>query len=448
MISENFQTAWTGGSRAWIDLHVNHLYDDEANNRSRVNMFFRLYKNGSQTAQSGNTSTWSITSNVGTWSGSFTYNLATMGEYQEFFNLEFWVDHLTDGSKTVTVTEAKITPDSPLTTAAVGLSVGLTDFVRLPSAPAAPTLSRSSDGSTVTVTSAVASSVMTVTDYHYQWSVDNTNWNGPNAMGTSRVASFTGTPTQPYYFRTRAFSSEGWGAYSASSVIAGVPSAPASISATRSGQSVTVTGSAGYDGGSAITAAYVQLSTDGVNWSNTQTLTSWSYTYTNLNLGTQYFFRVWAVNAIGSSSATSSAGLSIPNVPASPTSITATRTARNVTVTVGNADGQGATVTGYLVQYSTNGGTSWSTAQAMTSQAYTYTGLTAAQTYLFRAYATNEMGVGATVTSTALFVPAGGKRWDGSTWVSTTIAKRWDGTNWVDLTIAKRWDGTNWVDLS
>jgi hypothetical protein len=235
-------------------------------------------------------------------------------------------------------------------------TVTSTNFVRLPTAPpTAPTLSRTTDGITVTVTSATATSPVTISDYEYRSSTDGSTWGSAVSMGTDRVATFTGTSTQIYYFQTRAVSSEGSGPWSTTATSAGLPSAP--------------------------------------------------------------------------------------------TSITATRTARNVTVTVGaSASNGGSTITGYFVQYSTDG-TTWSTAQATTGGSYTFTNLTAGLTYTFRAYATNAVGNSAFV-SAALFVPAGGKRYDGTSWASTATAKRYDGTSWVDLTTAKRYDGTAWVDLS
>jgi hypothetical protein len=177
-------------------------------------------------------------------------------------------------------------------------------------------------------------------------------------MGTGRVATFgTAATTQPYYFQTAAANSEGFGSWSASSFSAGVPSAPSSISTTR--------------------------------------------------------------------------------------------TARDVLVAIGSSSSNGGTpVTAYYVQYSTNSGSTWSTAQLVTGGSYTYTGLTAGLTYRFRSYSTNATGSSAFATSSDLFVPAGGKKWDGSVWASTTTAKRWDGSAWADLVTAKRWNGSAWVDLS
>jgi hypothetical protein len=79
---------------------------------------------------------------------------------------------------------------------------------------------------------------------------------------------------------------------------------------------------------------------------------------------------------------------------------------------------------------------------------YTYTNLTPALTYLFRVFATNSIGSSDFTESSGVFVPAGGKRWDGSAWTAAAVGRRWDGSAWVDLTVAKRWDGSSWGDLS
>jgi hypothetical protein len=97
---------------------------------------------------------------------------------------------------------------------------------------------------------------------------------------------------------------------------------------------------------------------------------------------------------------------------------------------------------------SADDGVTWGTAQAMTSQALTLTGLTGGATYKFKIYSSNEMGASGLTTSSSVFIPSGGRRWNGSAFIPTSIAKRWTGTAWVDLTIAKRWNGSSWVDLT
>lgn len=136
--------------------------------------------------------------------------------------------------------------------------------------------------------------------------------------------------------------------------------------------------------------------------------------------------------------------------PLAPASCTVAVSGRNATVTSGNADVTNRpAIIRYEVEATTNDGVTWSgTVNTMTSQQYTYSNLDGGKTYKFRTRAVNSEGNGAWTESTSTFIPAGGRRWNGSTWEPTTIAKRWNGSAWVDLTIAKRWNGSAWVDLS
>lgn len=140
-------------------------------------------------------------------------------------------------------------------------------------------------------------------------------------------------------------------------------------------------------------------------------------------------------------------------VATAPASITVARTGRNVLVTAtASASNGGNAISSYRAEFrsSSDGVTfgAFGNTQTLSSFQYTYTNLTPALFYEFRVFAVNEAGSSAATVSSALFVPAGGKRWDGSAWVATSLAKRWDGSEWVDIQTAKRWDGSAWVDLS
>ena len=52
----------------------------------------------------------------------------------------------------------------------------------LPAAPAAPTLTRTTDGASITITSAVPSSTVTITDYNYRYSTDDATWSSAQAL--------------------------------------------------------------------------------------------------------------------------------------------------------------------------------------------------------------------------------------------------------------------------
>lgn len=134
--------------------------------------------------------------------------------------------------------------------------------------------------------------------------------------------------------------------------------------------------------------------------------------------------------------------------PGTPPSLTATvNSNKTITVNVGSVSSPAGTPT-YYVAYTQNGG-AYTGQQGSTGTTFTFSGLTPGQNYGFRAFATNSDGTsGFVYTSSTVFLPSGGKRWDGTNWVPVQMFKRWDGSNWVDISMAKRWNGTAWVDLT
>lgn len=348
--------AFSGRSDHDLELVLTETSYDAATNTSLVNAKLQINPpSDSASFRLSTDSTYSLTFDGTTYTGSFSYDFRTNRATKVLRSINKTITHDPDGTKSVSA-NGSANCLTPLGSASISSkTLTLTDLVQLPLAPAAPTLSRTTDGTSVTVTSAVASSPVEVTDYNYRHSFDGSTWSTDLAMGIDREEVFAATSTQAYYFQTRAYSSEGWGAYSSSSFIAGVPSAPGSISAIRTGRDVHVT-----------------------------------------------------------------AGSSLSN--------------------------GGATITAYMVQ--SNDGSGWSSAVAMVSQNYTYTNLDPAETYTFRVYAVNSTGNSAPTVSGEVFIPAGGKRWDGSAFVATSTVRRWDGSAWADVLTAKRWDGSAWIDLS
>jgi hypothetical protein len=189
---------------------------------------------------------------------------------------------------------------------------------------------------------------------------------------------------------------------------------------------------------------------------------SWSYprTYTHNTNGERgavdvsVSFRVDGTTLHQSSaSAGQQPALNYDRKPAAPTSVTSVLNAdKSITVTSNAVSSPAGTAT-YYISYSTNSGSTWSAYETIASNARTKTyalgTLTLGLNYRFRMYASNSDGSSAAFTQTTdLFLPAGGKRYNGSSWESTLTAKRYDGSAWQTLTTAKRFDGSNWVNLS
>ena len=139
--------------------------------------------------------------------------------------------------------------------------------------------------------------------------------------------------------------------------------------------------------------------------------------------------------------------------PAAPSTVTPVLNAdKSISVTSNAVSSPAGTAT-YYVAYSSNGGSTWSSDITISGNARTYTfsagSLTYGLTYKFRMKASNSDGTSAYTTTTVdTFLPAGGKRFDGSAWNATGTAQRFNGTTWVTLATAKRFNGTSWIDLS
>jgi hypothetical protein len=110
-----------------------------------------------------------------------------------------------------------------------------------------------------------------------------------------------------------------------------------------------------------------------------------------------------------------------------------------VTVTGGDP------ITSYGIQYSNDGGTTWSAATLADSNLQaTFSNLTTGTTYVFRGYATNDIGNGAYVTSTGVFISGYGKRYaqaavtaashDGTSVTYTATGHGFSATDLVDVT--------------
>lgn len=267
-------------------------------------------------------------------------------------------------------------------------------------------------------------------------------WVGHDANGYLGSVGFSGSA-----------STGGWGSASCSNSVGGfqnydrTPGAPTFTTLSRTANTVSVAVSSVSSPASAATY-YIQRSENGGGWGDTRT--GQSATFSSLTLGTSQQFRTYATNSDGTGGITYSSTVSIPTVPSSPASVNVVSVAgTDIGVTVGASGSTGGDpITGYSVQWSTNG-TTWSTPISVSPGVqYVYSGLTPGLFYTFRAYSTNSVGNSATATSSPFLLTAGGKRWNGTDFVVNTVAKRWTGSAWVTLTTVKRWNGTAWVDVS
>ena len=161
------------------------------------------------------------------------------------------------------------------------------------------------------------------------------------------------------------------------------------------------------DGGSAITGYRIEVSPNGTSsWTdrvaNTGTTTT-SYSHTGLSAGTTRHYRVSAINSVGTGAASSTDNATTDDaattVPGAPTSLTATasgRTRIDLSWTA-PADNGGSAITGYRIEVSPNGTSSWTdrVANTGTTTTYSHTGLSAGTTRHYRVSAINSVGTGA-----------------------------------------------------
>lgn len=187
------------------------------------------------------------------------------------------------------------------------------------------------------------------------------------------------------------------------------PGAPTSVMATPGKKSVQLSWTApSWTGGTAISSYVVESSTDGVTWTREGVTTSSSYEVTGLRAGTATQFRVSAVNATGTGAASSTTTATPYSTPGAPEVAGVTAGSRRLTVTFAAPTNDGGNaVTGY--EYSTDGGTTWHSAQVSpTETSFVIDGLGNGTAYQVRLRAVNQGGSGSAspaVAATPTAVP-------------------------------------------
>jgi alpha-tubulin suppressor-like RCC1 family protein len=228
-----------------------------------------------------------------------------------------------------------------------------------------------------------------ITDFRIEYSTDNINWtvfdDGVSPYITTTLTGLnTGTA---YWVRVRAISGVSVGtALTKSGVTSAVVptiSLPA-LSVTRS--SVSASWSSPNTGGMAITAYEVQLSSDGSNWHTTASQSQTTTTFENLIPGSTYFVRVRAQNDVGFS-----AYSQIVSATTTPLDfpINLRQQARgngSITLAWEPPDGNPELITDYVVEYSSDSGSTWTSVNdgVSTETTAVILGLNSGVSYAFR----------------------------------------------------------------
>jgi fibronectin type 3 domain-containing protein len=334
-----------------------------------------------------------------------------------------------------------------------------------PAAPSAPSVVVGNGQATVSW-AAPANGGSSITSYSVDYSANGgTSWTNFASNIATTSATVTGlTNGTNYVFRVSATNSVGTSSSSTSSTSVTpnpVPNQPTGLTVTGNGSNaVTLTWTAPSGNGSAVSDYIIDRSTNG--WATYSTYvdgvsTATTFNTTGLTPGVSYSFRVSAVNGIGTSSPSTTSvefvSASVPSAIASAPTLVASPGV--VTLTWTPPSNGGSALTTAEVQYSTNGGSTWTnyTSSIDTSGTAALTGLTGGQAYVFRVRTSNFFGTtawsstSASVTAqpaaapgtvTNLVVAAGGSAGTASlTWTAPNA----NGSAITDYTIEYSSDG-------
>lgn len=238
----------------------------------------------------------------------------------------------------------------------------------------------------------------------------------PNFPSTSSFTITGLTNGTSYDFRVSAVTSYGNGAWATATSVtpSTVPGAPASVTATRGDTQVLLAWTApASNGGSAITDYEYEVSTDGGSTYATPVAVgsaATSVTVSGLTNGTAYVFRVKAKNTNGLSVTGTLSNSATPvALPGTPTGLSATHGNGQVSLSWTPGGSVGTSLTGHLIEVSTDGGSNWTTAIADTgspSGSATVTGLTNGTSYVLRVAGISSAGTGLPLTLGSAVTPS------------------------------------------
>lgn len=247
-----------------------------------------------------------------------------------------------------------------------------------------------------------------VTDYVIEFVAGSSEVWSTFSDGTSLLTSATVTGLNPgttYRFRVRAVNALDRGAVSlvATTVTpVALPSAPSSLTATAGNGQVALAWTAPTStGGATIDNYLIEMSTnEGISWSTITrpVSTSTSFTATGLSAGMTYYFRVMAVNSAGQSPYSNQASAIVLDIATAVQSLSVSATAQGTLTaswTAPTSNG-GAAITDYVVEYSSNSGSTWTRFNdgVSTTTSAAIAGLTNGVSYQVRVRAVNSVGEG------------------------------------------------------
>jgi hypothetical protein len=309
----------------------------------------------------------------------------------------------------------------------------LSNAVNVITAPAAPTNIAGTSGPalgqvSLTWAAPVSDGGSPITGYAIEKSPSTGTpiWTSVATVGAVTSYPVTGlTNGASYIFRVQAINALGnspWSAPSAAVRAATTPGAPTGLTGTNpTATSITLNWTPPADNGGATINRYMMRAStnNGVSYLTPYAVTPTgnpptTWVITGLTPGTSYVFQVVAQNSAGYgvwSSKSPAVSTTSTTAPSAPLSVVGTPGNTKVALTwQAPSSTGGSSITGYGVDYSSNGGTNWATAlapsAASTARSYTVTGLTNGTAYVFRVVAANAVGAGPFSATSAAYTPA------------------------------------------
>jgi large repetitive protein len=291
--------------------------------------------------------------------------------------------------------------------------------IDFPGAPTSVTASAGNGQATLSWSVPASNGGSAITGYAVEISSNSgSTWSTAISNTGNTLLSYTATgllANTAYMFRVAARNAAGMGSYSLASnevTVFGVPGVPTAPTATAGLNQAVLAWSAPSANGSAINGYAIQYSSNnGVSWTSATTntgSTQTTFTVTGLTANTSYVFRVAARNAAGAGSFSSnSSSVTVYNVPGVPTSVVATPSTTQVSLSWIAPAANGSAITDYTIQWSSNNGVSWSTFAdgVSTATSAIVTGLTNGVSYQFRIAATNIGGTSSFSTASTAVIP-------------------------------------------
>ncbi len=313
-----------------------------------------------------------------------------------------------------------------------------------------------------------------ITGYRIEWSPNGTSgWDDLDANTGSTVPQYTDatlSPNTTRHYRVSAINGAGTGPPSdvASATTSGtVPGQPTNLAATArdTAQIDLVWRAPSDDGGSPITGYRIEVSDDARSWVDLERDTeddNTNYSHTNLAPGSLRYYRVSAINSVGTGRPSRLDFATTLDVPGRPTDLQAVPDGEatiNLEWTRPASDG-GSPIEGYRIDVSENSGATWTVLVAnsqSTGTRYSHTGLSAGDTRHYRVFAINEWGRGASSNiahaTTDATVPDPPRNLSADATGQTRIDLDWDppaddgGSEVTGYRIEVSPNGVTWSDL-